>query len=87
MVVELLLAAVAGVLNAVLGLLPAFTAPDWLAYETGGWAFDIGSLVFKIGYWFPTDLAGDLLIFVGTVLPLVIAAGVVIWIWKLLPFT
>jgi hypothetical protein len=87
MIVTLLLGGVMQVLTFVLGLLPGFTPPDWLAYSTGGWAFDIGAWVFKLGYWFPTELAGNILIVIGTAIPLVVGAGVVIWIWKMLPFT
>jgi hypothetical protein len=84
-IVNLLLALLSEILLFVFGLLPDFTAPDWLTYDLEGLAFEIGRLFYKLGAWFPTDVVADVFVFVGTIFPIAISAFVMTWLWSVMP--
>jgi hypothetical protein len=85
MVLNLLLAVLATVMIWLFGLLPTFTAPEWLTYDSGGWAFSVGALFHKLGYWFPVDIVGTVFGFIGTILPIAVTVVVLTWLWAMIP--
>ena len=85
MIFNLLMTLLTEVLLFLFGLMPAFSAPSWLTYEMEGLAFTLGALVYKLGAWVPVDTIGDAVVFIGTVLPLVVTAVVLTWLWAMIP--
>lgn len=85
MIINLILTLLTEVLLFVFGLMPTFNAPDWLIYEMEGFAFTLGSFLYKMGVWLPVDTIGTAMVFVGTVIPLVVTAVVLTWLWSVIP--
>ena len=87
MIITGLLAVFAEVLIWVLSLMPAWTPPDFLTYTSPGLAVTAGGWVYKLGDWIPTALIGNILIWLGLLLPVVVLAMIMFWVYKALPFT
>jgi hypothetical protein len=85
MIFNLILALLAEIVLFFFGLLPSFSAPEWLTYSMDGLAFDLGALTYKLGAWFPVDTAATIFIFVGTIIPIVVSAFVATWLWSVMP--
>lgn len=85
MVFEAFFGVLAQFVMMVIDLLPDWTPPEWIVYEEGSWAFSAGALVHKLGAWVPVESMGQVLAFIGVILPLVAVVVVVLWLWALVP--
>ena len=85
MLVMLVMAFVTDFLRGVLDMMPDFVAPEWLTYVEAGWAFAAWSLVHKLGAWVPVESMGEVVAFLGAVLPLAAIVLFALWLWALVP--